>query len=242
MQCKMVFERNSMEKKKTIIIISVLAALVAVLMVWFEIPRIRIRNYIKTNLPEGHYRLYPNYGDFVTSNSMRKQSTDRIWHVYDKDRNFHFNIFQLNRENDIETKDSSRNDVIDLENNFRSNFAERYWAFLIYDKENDYHTGLTVEFAPDETVSNFEWRSISVISGSFSNREELDALFDDLYVPCQFYQEKNVPLSFGYFMFDYIYTGEDGNVRKDSFVQGTLENIEKAREEAYARMADINLE
>lgn len=65
------YVEDAIMKKKKIIAISVVVVLIAAFVVWFEIPRVRIRNYIKENLPEGHYTLYPNYGDFIISDSTR---------------------------------------------------------------------------------------------------------------------------------------------------------------------------
>lgn len=231
-------------KNKKIIIVSVLVAIIAAAaVVWFEIPRIQIRNYIKANLPEGHYTIYPNSGDFITSNTARNQSTDRIWHVYDKDRNVHFNIFQLDREENIETPHSTRNRQADLYDNFRSNFVGRYWSSLIYDNENKYETKLKVEFVPDDR-DHFEWRSGYEISGYFADRKELDALFDDLYVPTLFFEEKKVPLSYGFFEFQYTnctHLESVGDYDYSYLMYGTLDDIEAARTEAYCKMIDIGM-
>ena len=237
------YVEDAIMKKKKIIAISVVVVLIAAFVVWFEIPRVRIRNYIKENLPEGHYTLYPNYGDYIISDSTRDQATDRIWHAYDKDRNVHFNIFQIERECVINTRNKRLNDEIYIKDNYRSNFMERYWSSLTYDKENECETKLNVIFIPDDRGGSFEWSSVYNIGGAFADRKELDALFDDLYVAAKFYEEKNVPASYGVFDFQYTNYKEFKNVNSGLFrIGGTLEDIEAERTEAYYRMIDIGME
>ncbi len=233
----------SARKKKTIIIISVVAVIIAAVIIWFEIPRIEVRSYIKDNLPEGHYTLYLNYGDFVTFNSTDNQAIDRIWHVYDKDRNVHFNVAQDNREDDIETAHSTGNKEHHFRNNYAMNFTGRYWSSLIYDEENKYQTKLSVQFVPNENSRNHEILAMSALYGEFASREELDALFDDLNVAAQFFDKKNVPLSYGFFQFRYTNYTHYKNIDEYSYLMyGRLDDVETARTEAYNKMIDIGME
>lgn len=230
------------KRKKRIIVISVLVVIVALAVIWFEIPRIKIRNYINENLPEGSYSLSCNYGDFATVNSYGRQSSDRIWRAYDKDRNLYFNIVQTNRETDIDTKDSAGSDEYYLHDDYALNFMARNEAFLIYDDDKKYHTNLSIEYVPSDEPENHEIYYMAALGGEFTDRKGLDTLFDDLYVATRYFEEKNVPSSFGRFQFRYINEKYYDELDHLSFLMyGRLNNVETARTEAYRKMIEIGL-